>query len=474
LKKIVYLLIFILFSCNVFAAITDKLEAVWTFESAAANESLGRHGYFGVNTPTYTAGKNGNALTLDGTNQYILLSQKLSGTNDAFTLNFWINSDVTTGNKYPIEFGNGGAAYLTFGWYGSASTWITWYPNNAQPDFGYNFIKNPPKVGTWEMITIVYNTTGDYFYWNGVLNRTDLTSIPASVTWDANYYSIGTMRNSDITRYWDGQIDEMYFWNRSITQAEITSLYGGSFYPFTASSTVNFTSDTTQTGSYFQNWIYYNITNLTSPASSNVTLWKDGLVVYSASIGGTFPYAYNITTLSYGTYILNATNTSQSYNINLNYYNTSFTTNTTQNGTKYQNWIFAELSSNSTNVYNNLSIWNSSNYLINSTNTTSYPFRFNFTNLAYGIYKLNSSNSTQSFNITLVKNLFGTTKFSNGTGVSAKVVLYHQELNLSYNTTSNTSGNWNYTVSKNGNYTIFAYLNRTINSTIKTFIGVTS
>ena len=152
----------------------------------------------------------------------------------------------------------------------------------------------------------------------------------------------------------------------------------------------------------------------------------------------------------------------------------NFTINTTQPGSYYQNWIYVEVNNLSAGTNTNITLWKS-NVLIASNYTSTFPFQMNYTGLAYGAYILNATNTSQSFSINLnfSKNLFGTTKYNNGTSVVSSIVLVNQNINVSYFTGSNSSGNWNYTTYTQGNYSIFAYLNSSINGVIKSFVSVT-
>jgi hypothetical protein len=105
---------------------------------------------------------------------------------------------------------------------------------------GYSFVLNPGATGELSfgrdgldevvgttrlnagqlyMITITYNASGVTFYING----TPTNIAGYSTTFVDKDYAIGRARGG--ANYYDGILDEVAFWNRSITPAEITLLF---------------------------------------------------------------------------------------------------------------------------------------------------------------------------------------------------------------------------------------------------------
>jgi hypothetical protein len=72
--------------------------------------------------------------------------------------------------------------------------------------------------------------------------------------------------------------------------------------------TINFTSPTTETGAYSQNWIYVNATeNDTNLMQGNIYLYFGNGTLFQQLIMMSSPYTYNFTNITDGTYYLNAT-----------------------------------------------------------------------------------------------------------------------------------------------------------------------
>ncbi|MFH1802529.1 MAG: LamG-like jellyroll fold domain-containing protein [archaeon] len=92
-------------------------------------------------------------------------------------------------------------------------------------------------IGDWVHITATWNTNGSgAIYFNGELEKSFVKDAETLNT-NTNVLRIG--RDTSTTPYWNGTIDEVKVYNRSLTQEEITALYN--------SRVVNFSTFTDQT-----------------------------------------------------------------------------------------------------------------------------------------------------------------------------------------------------------------------------------
>jgi hypothetical protein len=121
---------------------------------------------------------------------------------------------------------------------------------------------------------MVYNKTGFNFYLNGVntVNRT------LTITLDTANLKIGRDQASAINSEWNGYLDEIGVWNRTLSASEISQLYNGgngASYPYsgasiTLNSPPNLNISVSRTNSF-------NIsTTPTAPATLvNISLWTN-------------------------------------------------------------------------------------------------------------------------------------------------------------------------------------------------------
>lgn len=89
-----------------------------------------------------------------------------------------------------------------------------------------------PSWDSWQMLTVTMNATRINLYVNGTLTN-DRISYVAS-THRSGDFAIGKAA-SGTANYYDGGIDELGVWNRSLSHSEVSDLYNdgvGLFYPF--------------------------------------------------------------------------------------------------------------------------------------------------------------------------------------------------------------------------------------------------
>lgn len=163
----------------------------------------------------------------------------------AFTYTCWVNAAWT---RYGGIYADYASSYK--------NTMIFLYDNNAVRFYvgdGANLSSACENThwtnNTWHMITCTFNSTsGQMATWvdlNKATQPTTITKIgstPATGTWDA----IGRYQNqySTTTGFLNGSEDDVVFYNRSLTDAEIQSLYYSKFSGVTVKSNADASSVT--------------------------------------------------------------------------------------------------------------------------------------------------------------------------------------------------------------------------------------
>lgn len=170
------------------------------------------------------------ARSFNGSNQYITIASTPNlNTIKDFTISFWIKPSTVSGiqaiiskltdssqKQYAISLDNG-TIYVDYERDG----------NNAAVATTSNPIQT---ANTWYHIAVTLNSSlSPQIYVNGTLQSIsfrNVTQFTETLKTD-NPLVIGRWGGSYNDRYFSGFIDEVGFWNRVLTQGEITSLSGG-------------------------------------------------------------------------------------------------------------------------------------------------------------------------------------------------------------------------------------------------------
>jgi hypothetical protein len=176
-----------------------------------------------VGSATFTPGKFGDALTLNGSSQYLTLSDTWTYSNN-FSCSVWV---------YIHDFTPGSTSYpMVLGFWGSGSyAWFIELDASGTPEFNAYMYGPALRVGststlalnTWYHIAFTTSSTdGKKFYLNGVLEEHNADTQDATTTTpNANFIGQSTW-GSD---YFDGQIDQLRFYNSVLTDQNIYDLW---------------------------------------------------------------------------------------------------------------------------------------------------------------------------------------------------------------------------------------------------------
>jgi sialidase-1 len=175
----------------------------------------------------WTTGKANNGLTFDGTNDNVDVGNKPSlqfGKGD-FTASAWVKTDTVTGNRFIFWYGDVGTAVPSW-WVRMDAGKIAFQLDGTSAPIG-NYVATDTavlSVGTWTHIAVTREDLIIRIYVNGVEAKGVYTSNVPDVTSASNGLSIGKDKNGT-TRYWDGMIDEVRVYDRSLSSKEIQDLY---------------------------------------------------------------------------------------------------------------------------------------------------------------------------------------------------------------------------------------------------------
>ncbi len=228
MKKL-FLLASLALSLNTIAQVpsyvpTNGLKGWWPF-TGNANDESGNGNNGTVNGATLTSDRFGNvnsAYSFDGTNDFINVPEDSTMELNQHTISFWFNSpilpnsrfdligkDNTTGNRqYVIQLESSGVIR-----------------NAVFTDIQPYIIDGNTIITTNNWINVVVT-------WDGIINRTYINS-----NLDTSISTLGNLLQDNwdlflggtpsFNQYYFGKLDDIGFWNRALTQQEITALYNG-------------------------------------------------------------------------------------------------------------------------------------------------------------------------------------------------------------------------------------------------------
>ena len=200
-----------------------NLVAHYAFEGNTDN-STGAHSATVVGGPEFVAGQVGQAIKFDGARDYVLVEGsfdlplysaalwfRVEGGTDNRDL-FSIYDDTTGGHGVLLEMTGGGTLRFLHRFPLGNSGGTSIYSNPTYDD------------GAWYHVTIVKSTDTMMLYINGELvnSAADATQFDQPL----QRIAIGVLKDSNLIRYFPGAMDEVYFYGRVLSQAEIAWLAG--------------------------------------------------------------------------------------------------------------------------------------------------------------------------------------------------------------------------------------------------------
>jgi hypothetical protein len=231
-----------------------------------------------------------------------------------FSVSMWVNNTAwkTTGSGTAlIGNANGGTGGYGFRFPTSASQMdVVWYNIEANSKYVNPVFANQ----TWYQVAFVANSSGIYYYRNGV--RVNFSTSTANASNSVNNLQIGKINIADSDSP-VGQIDEIGIWNRSLSDAEISNLYNGgtgTYYQLNNFSAITFLnqspSDVTSIN-VIGNPL--NISYYISTPSVNLSRVLLGFKVNRSDIDGSYYINGSIANLGFANY-------SYTYNSSSNFY----------------------------------------------------------------------------------------------------------------------------------------------------------
>lgn len=235
-------------------ALTTNLTAYWKLEEASGTREDATASNLDLtdnNTVLSGTGKINTCADFEDTNdEYLSRADGSLEPAGAFSFSLWINYEElpgaaqddgilgkwnSTGNQrsYAIAgFNNAGTHQLAF-----------FVSPDGVNNFGA-FVNSGVSISTWyHLVGIFTPSTSIELYLNNTRIQNTTASVPASAFGSTAEFRLGDYVSA--TSPFDGLIDEVGFWDRALTSAEVTELYNagaGLAYPFSPPGPANLKS----------------------------------------------------------------------------------------------------------------------------------------------------------------------------------------------------------------------------------------
>jgi glucose/arabinose dehydrogenase len=273
-----------------------------------------------TNGPTWGTGKYSQGTNFDGTNDYVNIADHNNFTLDPtqnYTWSAWVKnnnfnewstvwSQTVDGNTFFYFY-----AHSTSDPDGGPVTngiSVYWWANGGSQKLGMHSNNNVLTIGVWSYITVTYNAalaqnSRFTIYVNGadVTNRTDVASVGTLPAINPTNIRIGS--NQPFGEYLNGSVDELRFYKRLLSAAEIVTDMNTPIGNDNTPPTVSITSPAAGNVS--------GTINVTANASDNNGVAGVQFLLNGASLGAedlSSPYSisWNTDTMPSGTHILTA------------------------------------------------------------------------------------------------------------------------------------------------------------------------
>ena len=250
-----FILVLMVFCANSHAELADGLVSVWNFDDGSANDSIGGNDGEFMNGASTTNAEFGMALNLENpenpatgenTGQYVEISSSssLEKEDGIFSVSLWVYVNTGGGRNHAAMFFKGDKV----GWGDhfmvrmctTSDTNMTW-GSCWEGSEGWFATDNVYAVEEWVHVAYVVNGEEATAYVTSSV--TEDTIIPPSGqsnpraietplrTFPERPVEIGVGRQVGGTAgndFWlDGMIDEVYFWERALSEDEVKELAGG-------------------------------------------------------------------------------------------------------------------------------------------------------------------------------------------------------------------------------------------------------
>lgn len=173
-----------------------------------------------INGPTFNSANQGS-IVFDGTNDYVSTAG-INLTLNEFTIATWLFVTEPQPNDYSSIVFSRGAVVTGLHFLGIASGGNGYKLSYTHNGGGYTWAGAPSVTpSVWNNVTLIFRTTGAFFYINGQFLASNLVSIPAT-----NLLALQIGRDSSVFgRYYKGNLANTLIYNRALSAQEVLQNY---------------------------------------------------------------------------------------------------------------------------------------------------------------------------------------------------------------------------------------------------------
>ena len=339
--------------------LNNQLIGYWNFSETSgtvAKDSLGVYNTTVINSQQTSSGLIGYGYNSNG-NTNATTEIRAGATT---TVNGWVYRTGAWSNGMLYGYNEGGASTE---WYVQADASNNFDLSASGTLSGCNILNIPTNLNSWEMITVVQNSTGLSVYRNGTLFGSCSDS-DTGVT-DKRFRMMVAYTGGLGYHFTNAIVDEIGLWNRSLSSTEITQLYNGGS-GITYSQAYLLIEPISPINNYISSSRNLYINYTINPLSSNVTnstvnIYYSNGTLYNRSLNNS--YSLTNITRNYSLYFTDIPDNNYIWYVQGCFINSSFGHN-------------CELSSNRTFTISSLTV-NNLSYNPNAIETAQQTFILN-------------------------------------------------------------------------------------------------
>lgn len=209
---------------QVVPATSEKGVARLTFDGNALDTSGFVHHGLAAKTPSFVPGKRGQAVQLDGTNNYVQLPANLT-TSTSFSFASWVYWEGGAVNQRIFDFGdnidpranNYRYMFLSPNVGGGFRFGLR---NGADATQGIQ-TATPLPTNTWQHVAVTISGTTATLYLNGVQQATGTITTPVLAGTQTNYIGKSQWLTDPLFK---GKIDDVHVFDKALTAAQVAAL----------------------------------------------------------------------------------------------------------------------------------------------------------------------------------------------------------------------------------------------------------
>jgi DUF1680 family protein len=198
--------------------------SVWYKFDGNANDSSGNARNATVTGGNYVAGRNGQAVNLSGSSQYVTLPTGVVSALNDFTIATWVKLDTTGSWRRIFDFGSSTTVNMFLTPSSGSVIRFAITTNGSGSEQRINGTAALPTA-TWKHVAVTLAGNTGRLYVDGVQvgQNTNMTLRPSSLGNTSRNWLGRSQYTSDA--YLDGQLDQFYIYNRALSAAEVLALF---------------------------------------------------------------------------------------------------------------------------------------------------------------------------------------------------------------------------------------------------------